>query len=533
MRKCVAIGAFTNALLVVLLFVPAYQCSGKELPPCDANDKCPPTIIANVKHGDMFLVEQPPVILVSVSDDRSLQCDVRIFLDGQPYMLGLPVSSEGFHDLEVQAIDEAGNESWYTATFIVRRSPYFVFSARLADWSIVPFGQGAWVRAVFLIENDSRLYSTMRATVPFRATICEINDHTVSILLFNNKYELIGHIQPTMICEPILDNSDVIPYVFLISEFFIDNLSDLNCFFIVGSGNVGEVNEFNFGAEAKFLIDAYANLLWQTSFSQRRCSGSHDDNRRCRSRRHCDSPLPCRWVPQPLRGVDGIKSDSRHPEGCRDPISGDYHAYWNIYAEALKTWRISGWGVAYDRCLGTSVGNALLAKGRGDRIATHENPNDPRCYPCRQYASGLFKFGFSCRVERYAPNPLTVAIAAAAGAMTVSTPIGNESLVGGAQVGSSNPIELELGNGIKLKLTWSGSAPVQEKDFIVNKQVPERAIGGAINVSTYCSTYILVWVDGGSAILGYGEAKSKVYECFSDSYINARCDRGATITIRY
>lgn len=128
---------------------------------------------------------------------------------------------------------------------------------------------------------------------------------------------------------------------------------------------------------------------------------------------------------------------------------------------------------------------------------------------------------------------MIVAIAAVAGVMDVTTPIGSATLAEGLQVGSADPIEWELGSDIKVKLTWRSHSPEDSDAFAVNKSLPLRQVGGGVTVSNFCKVKMKLHVDGGSAILGSGRAEAWLGRSWSQSFIIAVCERGASGKINF
>ncbi|UXI70722.1 Ig-like domain-containing protein [Tahibacter amnicola] len=81
-------------------------------------DSVPPTIrVTGVRDGD--LVNQPVTALVTVEDPHP--GSTTITLNDQPYVSATAITSSGSYTLRVHAVDAAGNEADYSATFTIDR----------------------------------------------------------------------------------------------------------------------------------------------------------------------------------------------------------------------------------------------------------------------------------------------------------------------------------------------------------------------------------------------------------------------------
>lgn len=83
-------------------------------------DKTPPVItIAGVADGGAYNMDINPAISVA---DTNLKGS-SVVLNGQPYVLGSPVTAEGNYSMSVAAEDLAGNTATRTVTFIIDKTP--------------------------------------------------------------------------------------------------------------------------------------------------------------------------------------------------------------------------------------------------------------------------------------------------------------------------------------------------------------------------------------------------------------------------
>ncbi|GBC93557.1 hypothetical protein HRbin15_02056 [bacterium HR15] len=82
-------------------------------------DKQAPSIWTNIQTGDIYTIWNPPVILVSVTDDVDPHPSVEIFLNNEPYYPGTKVEQPGIYRLKVIACDASGNQSRILRTFQV------------------------------------------------------------------------------------------------------------------------------------------------------------------------------------------------------------------------------------------------------------------------------------------------------------------------------------------------------------------------------------------------------------------------------
>ncbi len=523
MRRMNAIG-YQIGISILAIMVCSLACRSES----QVVDSIPPRIICNISDGDVFLVSDHLCIKATAIDNIDSNPTMEILFDGYRYQ-GQPIVEPGFHTVQIIATDSAGNTTVYTVTFAIRQTPCFTSDAHLLAWEVVSNGSTYFFHGWIALTGPVNLHPAHKMIIPMKTQLCDLDDF--GLFIFTKEGEVVQEeVTIQMVCyipEPTpISSEEVVVIEFSGVSSSNINLYNIETIRIVGDGQVDQDQSFGFCTDILPKIDSVKFAIWQTIRDRCRPRG-------CRNR-PCDPPKPCRWEPDPPRGQTSAFIKEHYYSWCVDPFTGTYEAFWKMNLIAPKSWRPSGWGEAFDRCLGVSISETHTSGiGWTFRVLRHVNPNNPECYPCRRkWASGLFNFGFTCRAERSVFHPLIVAISAVAGCMQVSTSVGDAEAVGGVQVGSSDPIELEMQpKGIKLKLTWRSQVNSDEQNFFVNKVVPDTSIGDVLMVSATCYVWMRLHVDGGSALLGPGKAEAWLKDSYSNSYLNARCERGATGSI--
>lgn len=314
-------------------------------------------IYCNIADGDIYTQDYPPIIQAAPLQEG---VEVRVYVDGEPYIASTPISEIGFHTLRVIALDRQGNQvEEYFADFIVNEDPYFVFESRLVEWNTYKQDDVTIFHAVFILEGDGQPHPNLKFYEPSRVSVCEIEPATIGLLAYSKEGVIEANPISQMVCYIEEENQLAIEIVGEIEG----TTSEIVLLRVVGSGNVGREDSFDFGAESALVIDADLAYRW-ASRDRGRCGGCGGGRNR---EPDCDRPpLPCKWVAQPPTGSSGVFDKRVDYPLCTDPITGTSYAYWWMKLGAPRNWRPWGVGEAFDRCLLTTVSG--VGHARGDQM---------------------------------------------------------------------------------------------------------------------------------------------------------------------
>ncbi|GIV09610.1 MAG: hypothetical protein KatS3mg019_1701 [Fimbriimonadales bacterium] len=480
-----------------------------------------PQIEVNIPDGALYWIGQTPCIKVSIRDDSDPSPSVRALLNGNSFDVSKPlfVEDEGMYILYVEAKDNSGNRAYKSVAFAVLPLPKFQLDVQIL-WSDFHYDKNEAYMSIdmLLALRNSRIYPNMIIDTNDprvqRTTICRVSPYSWTMIITNGDGEIISEpISSSYALCNCLEDVAVVSFQGKVSV-----LEEPQQFVILGvSANTQDTT-------AEYFVETLPRSLIEYKASDRPNLASFSP---------CPSPggtSPCSrrciWIPR----------YNIRPGNC-----GDYYFNSWCLAEAgiceysydgYAGSRIEGEAFAQDNCVGCIANANCLVSGKVHASLIHVN----LCPPCEwQKVNATAAPEFKSEVRISSSNGLGGdRKAVAAGVINVYVHGGGcqfaATALSGCQVGSSNPISVNLGGGygsngqqvnFGLTLTWNGT----DSDSCIGQGngVCAETSGTSIRAQIVTALKMLAFANGGLTNVAPIWAEVHTFDSKADTQIGGRC----------